>query len=363
MGKICNNCGKELSRRAKFCGQCGSSDLIDINKNNIDNNNTNKNNKSLFDQRGIFAIVVLILMISIGIFFGLFKEKGNSKIDYLTQKDNNVSSEENLSNKNATDIINAGIQAIHQGEYSRAVELYQKACDNSDARGCGLLAIMYDIGMGEVHQDHVKAKELFSKACNLGHQKSCEKVATINSSEGTQQDNTGLDNNYDVGTNRFKDAAYKLITGNKLSNSNDVVEKINSKNIRIYCLSDSNVCKTEEEVAKYLNVPTGGGISKVFGKWTNLKEGDCNDDSDKYIFAIYKHNNLIRYEGYDDDGVITAYKELSNGDIVLEASIESEGYYFNRYIKLSKVGKTLLITWDPEEDKESYTYVYCGNVE
>lgn len=341
MGKICNNCGKELSLRAKFCGQCGSDNFADMKKTNNTQKLKPKSNKIY-----LFVLLGIILFASL---FGLyyytskFSEKISIDINTTANSDNNQNetnnTSENISDTNAT-VFSEQSQEDNCDGYTYDEILRAKS-------DCGIKC-----SMGCTNDEY--------KSCmhnNLQEQCNNRKPAQEYNFKTTQNDTQN--ESEDVGTNRLKDAAYKLITGNKLSNSNDIVEKINSKNIRIYCLSDSNVCKTEEEVAKYLNVPTGGSISKVFGKWTNLKEGDCNDDSDKYIFAIYKHNNLIRYEGYDDDGVITAYKELSNGDIVLEASIESEGYYFNRYIKLSKVGKTLLITWNPEEDKESYTYVYC----
>jgi cytochrome c553 len=51
----------------------------------------------------------------------------------------------------------------------------------------------------------------------------------------------------------LKPNAYKFITGKDLINFNDIVVKYNSKGIKIYCLSNMSICKTENEVTEYLN--------------------------------------------------------------------------------------------------------------
>ncbi|MCI6178773.1 MAG: sel1 repeat family protein, partial [Campylobacter sp.] len=52
-------------------------------------------------------------------------------------------------------------------EYDKAVELYKKACDGGDMRGCRSLGTMYANGNG-VEKDFSKAVELYKKACDGG---------------------------------------------------------------------------------------------------------------------------------------------------------------------------------------------------
>ncbi|MBD3789162.1 MAG: DUF3298 domain-containing protein [Campylobacterales bacterium] len=49
----------------------------------------------------------------------------------------------------------------------------------------------------------------------------------------------------------LKNYAYELMTGRNMSNQNDIIVKYNSKGIKIYCLSNMKMCKTEAEVRNY----------------------------------------------------------------------------------------------------------------
>ena len=49
-------------------------------------------------------------------------------------------------------------------DYSKAIELYKKSCDNGYSRGCFNLGYMYEKAQG-VNQDKTKAKELYKIAC------------------------------------------------------------------------------------------------------------------------------------------------------------------------------------------------------
>lgn len=61
-----------------------------------------------------------------------------------------------------------------------------------------------------------------------------------NSKQNTTSNNNKIDSR--------KVYAYKLMTGNNISNLDDIVVKANDKGIKIYCLSDMSMCKTEAEV-------------------------------------------------------------------------------------------------------------------
>jgi len=75
---------------------------------------------------------------------------------------------------------NLGI-LYHQGlgvkqDYSKAKKYFEKACnDKSDeiAVACYGLGLLYNDGQG-VKQDHLKAKEHFGKACDLKHKTGCD---------------------------------------------------------------------------------------------------------------------------------------------------------------------------------------------
>lgn len=51
----------------------------------------------------------------------------------------------------------------------------------------------------------------------------------------------------------IKNYAHQLMTGIDMSNINDIKIKTNSNGIKIYCLSDMSMCKTEAEVMDYFN--------------------------------------------------------------------------------------------------------------
>jgi len=71
-------------------------------------------------------------------------------------------------------------------DYSKAAQLWQKACDLGDARSCNGLGLLYHNGQG-VRQDYYKAAQLYQKACEGGSKYSCkfykEILAKISSQE------------------------------------------------------------------------------------------------------------------------------------------------------------------------------------
>jgi TPR repeat protein len=60
--------------------------------------------------------------------------------------------------------------------YKKAQELFNKACNLGDSKGCTNLGILYLSGKGGVEQNRQKAYELFSYACNSGYEIACYNI-------------------------------------------------------------------------------------------------------------------------------------------------------------------------------------------
>ncbi|MDR2789788.1 MAG: sel1 repeat family protein [Campylobacteraceae bacterium] len=73
----------------------------------------------------------------------------------------------------SADDFNKAFKAYENGDYQKAVKLFQQSCDKKDTWSCVSLAAMYANGDG-VKQDYAKAAEYFEKACDLGEQMGCE---------------------------------------------------------------------------------------------------------------------------------------------------------------------------------------------
>ena len=63
-------------------------------------------------------------------------------------------------------------QGVEQ-DYSKAINLYKKACDGNIAEACHNLGALYALGKG-VKQDYTSAKGYIFKACALGFQDGCD---------------------------------------------------------------------------------------------------------------------------------------------------------------------------------------------
>lgn len=70
-----------------------------------------------------------------------------------------------------------GYEALKEGEYQKAMEIYQRVCDRGEAWGCGILGAIYDngiisivngIGVKKVKENKARAVELYAQACNGG---------------------------------------------------------------------------------------------------------------------------------------------------------------------------------------------------
>ncbi len=71
------------------------------------------------------------------------------------------------------DNVTGGLEAYNNGEKLKALEIWNKACDNGDAKACFSAGFIYLNGNG-VTQDKVLAKKLFKKACDGGSASGCQ---------------------------------------------------------------------------------------------------------------------------------------------------------------------------------------------
>ena len=76
------------------------------------------------------------------------------------------------------DLIESGNEAYDKGDYQKAAQLYQKACDSGEAFGCTSLGFLYENGQG-VRQNYQKAAELYQKACDSGNAGGCFKLGYL----------------------------------------------------------------------------------------------------------------------------------------------------------------------------------------
>lgn len=86
------------------------------------------------------------------------------------------------------DLIELGIEAYEKGDYQKAGQLFQKACDSGNADGCYNLGLLYVNGRG-VKQDYQKAVKLFKKDCDSGNAEGCYNLGvSYNNGKGVKQD-------------------------------------------------------------------------------------------------------------------------------------------------------------------------------
>ncbi|WP_314991161.1 tetratricopeptide repeat protein [uncultured Campylobacter sp.] len=77
------------------------------------------------------------------------------------------------------DLTELGNEAYDKGDYQKAAELYQKACDSGEAFGCTSLGFLYENGQG-VKQNFSTAKQYYGKACDLGLRLGCGDYRRLN---------------------------------------------------------------------------------------------------------------------------------------------------------------------------------------
>ena len=85
------------------------------------------------------------------------------------------------------DLTELGDEAYEKGDYQKAAQLYQKACDGGDAGGCYNLGVLYHNGQG-VNQDYQKAAQLYQKACDGGDAGGCYNLGVLyHNGQGVRQ--------------------------------------------------------------------------------------------------------------------------------------------------------------------------------
>jgi hypothetical protein len=72
----------------------------------------------------------------------------------------------------AGDLFDQGLSAYRDKRFSQAAELYRKACDGGERKGCNDLGLMYYCGEG-MAKDLNRAAGLFKRACDAGGTGGC----------------------------------------------------------------------------------------------------------------------------------------------------------------------------------------------
>jgi len=75
-------------------------------------------------------------------------------------------------------LTSEGQTAYDAGDEQRAAQIWQKACEAGEARGCARLGFLYQSGKG-VEQDDAKAAKFYEKACEGGFGTSCAELGDM----------------------------------------------------------------------------------------------------------------------------------------------------------------------------------------
>jgi len=78
----------------------------------------------------------------------------------------------------AEEIFDQGVSAHKGREFSQAAELYRRACDGGERKGCNALGLMYYNGEG-VAKDANRAADLYQRACDAGGSGGCLNLAAM----------------------------------------------------------------------------------------------------------------------------------------------------------------------------------------
>jgi uncharacterized protein len=88
----------------------------------------------------------------------------------------------------AEDLFDQGLSAYRGKQFSQAAELYRKACDGGERKGCHDLGLMYYRGEG-MTKDLNRAAGLFKRACDAGGSGGCQDLGLMYSrGEGVVKD-------------------------------------------------------------------------------------------------------------------------------------------------------------------------------
>ena len=74
-----------------------------------------------------------------------------------------------------------GGKGVKQDDF-KAAEFYRKSCDGRNKFGCNNLGVMYEFGKG-VRQSREDALKFFGKACDLKEERGCTNYARVNTPE------------------------------------------------------------------------------------------------------------------------------------------------------------------------------------
>ena len=77
------------------------------------------------------------------------------------------------------DLTKLGNEAYDKGDYQKAAQLYQKACDSGEIGGCLGLGALYENGQC-IRQNFSIAKQYYGKVCDLGFQFGCDDYRRVN---------------------------------------------------------------------------------------------------------------------------------------------------------------------------------------
>jgi len=128
------------------------------------------------------VFVLLVILFSVGFSKNLFElgQEAYGKGDYqkaaqLWQK---ACDEENALSCDGLGALYAEGKGVRQ-DYQKAAHFYQKACDGGNTLGCASLGVLYEYGQG-VRQNFSTAKEYYGKACDLGLQPGCDDYRKLN---------------------------------------------------------------------------------------------------------------------------------------------------------------------------------------
>ena len=78
----------------------------------------------------------------------------------------------------AEGLFDQGLSSYKGKQFSRAAELYLRACDGGERKGCNSLGLMYENGEG-VAQDLNRAADLFKRACDAGGSGGCTNLGLM----------------------------------------------------------------------------------------------------------------------------------------------------------------------------------------
>lgn len=89
------------------------------------------------------------------------------------------------------DIIRDVDDQFDAGNYHKAFQMLNSACQSRNFKGCMVLGSMFYLGKGGVNTDHPKALTLFNKACKGGNVEGCSMSAGMYyDGKGTIKNNT-----------------------------------------------------------------------------------------------------------------------------------------------------------------------------